>query len=160
MSVRVIAQGKDFMCFVRTGTTGSYVWKPIANQTGCTLTDDPEDIESNAKNLNGWSNYFDGLKRWEATVETEISDESDISTAEIDFNALQDYKVAGTKPTFAFAWAAAKTSPTDTPTIDTTKRMYTGVGLVRNNLNGNPNELATSSLRIRGCLKLEYVDPT
>ena len=160
MSVRVIASGKDFMCFVRSGDVGSYVYKPIAGQTNCSLSRDDGENESNAKNLNGWKDFFKSLKEWTATVEIQVTDQSDTNTDEINFEALQDYEEAGTKPTFVFAWVLPQTTPQATVDVDKSKRMYVGVGLVKCPLTANSGELATSSVAIRGCLKLDIIDPT
>lgn len=160
MSVRVIASGKDFMCFVRSGSVGAYTYKPIAGQTSVTLNRDDADNESNAKNLNGWKDFFKGLKEWSATVEMQVPDQSDANTDEINFEALQDYEDAGTKPTFVFAWVTAQTTTAAVPAVDTTKRMYVGVGMVKCPINAPSGELVTSSVSIRGCLELDIVDPT
>ena len=156
MSARVIAQGSDFMCFIRSGSEGSYTYKPIAGQTNCTLQREANYRESNAKNQGGYKNFFQGLKGWSATVEMNIPDQSDTNADEVSFEELQDYEEAGTKPTFVFAWVSIVD---DEPEVDLTKRMYVGPGLVNCPLNANSGENATTSVAIQGCMKLNPIDP-
>lgn len=158
MSVRTLANGSNFMFFLREGSEGSYTYKPLAGQTNGALTLEDGYLESNAKNLGPWSDSFLGNKNWNATAEIELM--SDTDTTEVSFEDLQDLQFAGTKETWVFAWITPITDPTSTPSVDTTRRMYTGKALINAPISANKGEKMTSSITFKGCLELEIVDPS
>lgn len=157
MSNRTIANGADLMCFVRSGTDPSYTYKPLAGQTNCTLQRAANYRESNAKNMQGNKDFYQGLKEWDASIDMDIPDYADTNTDEVNFEDLQDYEIAGTKPTFVFAWVD---NSGNEPVVDTSKPMYVGVGLVSCPLNAPNGENATTTVAIKGCLELQKVDPS
>jgi len=156
MSERTIASGSDFMCFERTGVDPAYTYKPIAGQTNCTLQRGTNYRESSAKNLGGYKDFFKGLKDWTASVDVDIVDPADVNADELSFEELEDYEIAGTKPTFVFAHI---TVVDDEPEIDTTKPMYAGKGLVSCPRNAPSGDNQTSTIAIQGCVKLEKINP-
>jgi len=160
MSERVIAHGSDFMVFERSGTEGSYTYKPIAGQRNVSLNREANYRESNAKNLGGYKDFFLGLKGWNASVEMEIPDYDDTNANELSYEDLEGYETAGTKATWLFCWITAMASTSATPAPDTTKPMWIGKGLVNCPLSAPTGDNATTSIAIQGCLELERVDPT
>jgi hypothetical protein len=160
MSERIIANGNDFMCFLREGEEGTYTYRAIAGQTNVTLSREPNYRETNNKNLGGWKDFFGGLKGWSATVEMDIPDQANEDANEVDFEELQDLEEANAKATYVFCWVQNMDNTDENPVPDTTKRMYYGVGLVNIPLNTPPGENVTTSIAIKGCRRLYIVDPT
>ena len=145
------------MCFLRSGTSPNYTYKPIAGQTNCTLSRDPNYRETSNKNLGGYKDFFQGIKSWTASVDVDIPDQADTNANEVNFEDLQDLEDAGTKSTYAFAWVEITNNE---PVVDTTKRMYSGLGLVSCPLNAPSGENATTTVTIQGCRALTATDPT
>lgn len=153
-SQRIIASGSDFMAFIRSGEEAAYTYKPIAGQNNCTLTDDDDYRESNNKNQGHFKDFFKDIETWTASVDIDIVDNvADPSEDEVSYEELQDYKKAGTKPTFVFAWVDKDC------VVDTTRRMYSGECLINAPFAGNKGENATSSVALQGCGELSYIDP-
>lgn len=144
------------MAFIRSGDAGSYVYKPIAGQTNCTITREANYRESNAKNLQGYKDYAQGLKGWTASVDMDIPDNvADENTDEINYEELEDKEEAGEKATFVFAFVDNSGSE---PVIDETRRMRIGEGLIQAPGNYNTGENATTSISIQGTGKLDILD--
>lgn len=157
MSNREIASGTDFMVFVETGEVGAEVYRPFAGQTNCTLTRAANYRKSQAKNYGGTSNSFLGIREWSGSVDIDIPDEADVNADEVSFEELQDMEEAGTKPTLVFANVTFDDN--GDASIDTTKRMYRGIGLINIPLNAPTGENRTTTAAIEGCLTLAIIDP-
>lgn len=156
MSNRILAFGSDLMIFERSGTYGNYVYKAVAGQTACGITEDANYLESNAKNLQGGKNFQKGIFSFSASVEIDVVDNiADPNTDEVSFEDLEDYQRAGTKPTFVIAHV--ENSGTE-PAIDDTKRMYIFQALVNVPNAATAGEKRTASVALQGIGKYYISD--
>lgn len=157
MSERNIASGSDFMVFFVEGTELSPTYRPIAGQTNCTLTREPNYRETNNKNLGGYKDYFKGLKGWSATVDVDIPDPSDVDAGEVSYEELEDWDEAGTKKKVLFTHVTAISTTADDVTPDTTRPSYEGWVLINAPRNAPSGENQTSSVALQGCRKLTKI---
>lgn len=148
---RVIASGSDLMVFISATQGGSYL--PIANQKKLSLTFEPSDREVSSKNAGDWKNFAAGMKAWSLTVESDLSDPSDVDATEIDFEALQDYALARTKIWVKVAFISA---PVASPAvIDTSKRIWSGEAMVNFPVEASHGENMATTYTFQGCGELD-----
>jgi predicted secreted protein len=158
MSIRTIASGSNIMAFQQSGTEGAYTYKPIAGQTNTTLAVEPSDREVSNKNQGKWKSFEPGLMAWNATVDISITEDTDAN--EVSWDDLEELKFSRAKTTIVIAHVEQMESSSDTPTIDTTKKMWRGLAMVNFPLNASHGENMTTSVTFQGCLELEIIDPT
>ncbi|WP_159521744.1 hypothetical protein [Sunxiuqinia indica] len=160
MSNRKIQRGSDLMAFLRDGIEGAYTYRAIAGQTGVSFDPQVADyLESQAKNLNGWTKRFPSGKDWTASVEMDVTDELDVDANEVDYNELADASQAGTLLDWVFAWVTEGATPEDAVVIDTTRRMWYGQGFVNLPLSGPARDKVTTTATITPSLALTAIDP-
>lgn len=159
MSERIIASGSDFMVFLVEGTTEAPTYRPIAGQTNCVLTREPNYRETNNKNLGGYKDYFKGLRGWSATVDMDIPDAADVNADEVSYEEIEDWDEAGTKKKVLFCYV--KPTPlaatADDVIPDLTRPSYTGMVLFNAPRNAPSGENQTSSIAMQGCRKLTKI---
>ena len=160
MSVRTIAFGSDFMCFLQSGTEGAYTYKPIAGQTNCSLSIETSDREISNKNQGAWKNFAKGLLGWSASVDIDLTD--DVNANEVSWEDLEADIITRAQKTYVFAWVdtASFDSSADTPAIDTTKPMWKGLAMINFPINAPHGENMNTSVTLQGCLELEKVETT
>lgn len=157
MTIRIIASGSDLMAFLREGT-GPYTYRPIAAQNGASLTYEDNDRETNAKNLGGPVDYFNGLEKYSISVETEVVDPLDINAAEVSFDELIAFDLAGTKIDIVLVWVTHNADTAQPPVPDTTRPSYLGRYKIKAPMEGASGENVTSSITGKGCqIKLSVI---
>lgn len=144
---RTIAEGSNLWAFIKDAD-GTY--RPFAAQTGASISDDSDQLESTAKNNGAYANYQYGRNRWSATVDMMVTD--DTNAAEVDVAELRLMKRAKVKPTVFFAYV------TSAGVIDTTKPAYQGVVLLKTPLDAPDGELQKTTIQMQGCLELEDLE--
>jgi len=159
MSERIIASGSDFMVFLVEGLVGAETYRPIAGQTNCVLTREPNYRETNNKNLGGYKDYFKGLKGWSATADVDIADPKDVNAEEVSFEELEDWDEAGTKKKVLFCHVTPLSDTSDDVVPDTTRPSYSGLVLFNAPRNAPSGENQTSSVAMQGCRKLTKIAP-
>lgn len=154
MTVRTLANGTNFMAFEVTGISPAEVYRAIAGQTSCVLTRPTNYLETNNKNLGGVKDFFQGDQGWDATVEMDVADPSDVDAEEVSHEELDDFQTTGAKTGWFFCYVTPPATPQDDPVPDLTKPNWQGIGLVSAPLNSPAGDKQTASIAIQGCLGL------
>lgn len=151
MKIRTIAAGTDLMAFVREGVEGAYTYRPIAGQGALALQMEDNDRESNAKNLGGTVDYFNGLHRYSLTVEVDAVDPADVDADEVSHEELFDWDIAGTKKDILVCFVTHSDTEDTEAVPDTSKPSYIGRYKMRAPLSAGSGESQTSSVTFKGC---------
>lgn len=152
MKIREIASGSDLMAFVIEGAVGAETYRPIAGQTACTLTVEDTDRVSNAKNLGGTEDYFQGLKKYGLTVEVDAVDPSDVDADEVSHEELFDWDLALTKKDILVCYVTHSGTEGEEAVPDTSKPSYKGRYRIKAPFSSaGSGENVTSSVTCKGC---------
>jgi len=143
---RTIAEGTDLIAFLEEGTL-TKTYRPLAAQTGCSISDDGDELESTSKNNGNTANYQYGRDRWGATVDIMIPADTDVD--EVDFHELRLMRRAKVKPVIFFAYVDADGD------IDTTRPAYRGTVLLKTPIEAPDGELMKTTITMKGCGVLE-----
>lgn len=150
--IRDIAAGVDLMAFVIEGTTESPTYRPIAAQNGLTLTVEDTDRESNAKNLGGTVDYFQGMKKYALTIELDVTDPSDADAEEVSHEELFAWDLAVAKKDILVTYVTHSSTEGTAAVPDTSKPSYKGRYRLTAPFSGTGNgENVTSSVTGKGC---------
>lgn len=156
--LRPIAIGSDLMAFVREGDVGAYTYRSIAGQNGLSLNREDTDIETNAKNLGGVADYFNGIQKYSLSVEIDVTDPLDVDADEIDFEEILDADLAGTKFDIVVTYVTHSDTEGEAPVPDTSRPSWLGRYKLNAPMNGNPGEAVKSSISFKGCqIKLQKI---
>lgn len=157
--IRTIAAGADLMAFFIEGTEGSETYRPIAGQTGASLDYEDNDRESNAKNLGGTVDYFNGLHKYSLSLDLDVTDPADVDAEEVSHEELFDLDLAGTKQDILVTYVTHSATEDTSAVPDTTKPSYKGRYRIKAPFGGaGSGENVTSSVTFKGCqIKLTKV---